>query len=127
MANTHIQKQVEEWIRQEWMPKHYHQDFSEEDVSLCSGGTFTFDAVSVDGKIVANISTSGRKTGGGQHGPGKVHKIRSDVFFLLLVKAERTLLLLLVVLWVALFVMELLSGGALWQLLMGALLAFGWL
>ncbi len=39
----------------------------------------------------------------------------------------RPVLLLLVVLWVALFVMELLSGGALWQLLMGALLAFGWL
>ncbi len=39
----------------------------------------------------------------------------------------RPVLLLLVVLWVALFVMELLSGGALWQLLMGTLLAFGWL
>ncbi len=95
MANTHIQKQVEEWIRQEWMPKHHHQDFSEKDVSLCSGGTFTFDAVSTDGRIVANISTGGLKTSSGKYGPGKVHKIRSDVFFLLLVKAERTLMLLM--------------------------------
>ena len=63
-------------------------------MSLCSGGTFTFDAVSTDGRIVANISTGGLKTSSGKYGSGKVHKIRSDVFFLLLVKAERTLMLL---------------------------------
>lgn len=40
---------------------------------------------------------------------------------------RRPVLLLLIGLWVALFVVELLSGGALWQLLMGALLALGWL
>lgn len=94
MANTRIQKQVEEWVCQEWMPKHYHQDFSEKPVTLCSGGMFTFDAVSTDGRVVANISTSGLKTSGGKHGSAKVHKIRSDLFFLLLARAERTLMLL---------------------------------
>ena len=90
MANTRIQKQVEEWVCQEWMPKHYHQDFSEKPVMLCSGGVFPFDAVSTDGRIVANISTSSPKPRIG----GKANKIRSDLFFLLLARAERTLMLL---------------------------------
>ena len=94
MADTRMQKQVEEWVCQEWMPKQYHQDFSEKQVRLSSGGLFKFDAVSTDGTIVANIATGGLKTSGGNTGWAKVDKIRSDLFFLLLAGAERTLMLL---------------------------------
>ena len=76
------------------MSAQYGQRFSRERVSLTSGGLFDFDAVSGDGKIVANISTSGAKTASGRHAVGKVLKVRSDVYFLLLAKAERTLVLL---------------------------------
>jgi hypothetical protein len=50
---------------------------------------FDFDAVSDDGKIVASISTSASKTVSGKYGAGKTMKIRSDLYFLLLVEAER--------------------------------------
>ncbi len=68
--------------------------FVRERVPLSSGGVFDFDAVSVDGKIVAVISTSGSKTASGKHAVGKMNKIRSDIYFLLLAEAERRLVLL---------------------------------
>ena len=61
---------------------------------LTSGGVFDFDAVSADGMIVANISTSGSKTASGKGGTGKMLKVRSDIYFLLLARAQRTLMLL---------------------------------
>ena len=94
MADTRVQVDVEDWVRREWMPGRYGQRFSPERAALTSGGVFDFDAVSADGAIVANISTSGLRTAGGKHGTGKVLKVRSDVFFLLLAEAPRKLMLL---------------------------------
>ncbi len=94
MADTRVQVTVEDWVRREWMPGRYGQRFSRDRVDLTSGGVFDFDAVSADGTMVANISTSGYKTAGGRHGAGKMFKVRSDIFFLLLAKADRKLLLL---------------------------------
>ena len=94
MADTRVQVMVEDWVRREWMPERYGQRFSRERVDLSSGGVFDFDAVSTDGTIVANISTSGSKTVRGKHGTGKMLKVRSDIFFLLLAKAHRKLVLL---------------------------------
>ena len=94
MADTRVQVKVEDWVCREWMPARYGQRFSRERVALTSGGVFDFDAVSADGAIVANISTSGLRTAGGKHGTGKVLKVRSDVFFLLLAEAPRKLMLL---------------------------------
>ncbi len=76
------------------MPEHYRKRFSKKKVQLTSGGCFEFDAVSPDDKIVANISTSSVKTKNGKHASGKVTKVRSDIYFLLLANAERTLMLL---------------------------------
>ena len=61
---------------------------------MTPGGVFDFDAVSDDGKLVANISTSGSKTASGKNAVGKMLKVRSDIYFLFLTKAERTLVLL---------------------------------
>ena len=94
MADTRVQVMIEDWVRREWMPRRYGQRFSRERAVLSSGGVFDFDAVSADGTIVANISTSGLKTARGKHGSGKVLKVRSDIFFLLLAKAPRKLMLL---------------------------------
>ena len=85
---------VEDWVRREWMPSRYGQRFSRDRVDLTSGGVFDFDAVSADGTMVANISTSGYKTAGGNHGTGKMLKVRSDIFFLVLAKADRKVVLL---------------------------------
>jgi hypothetical protein len=94
MADTLIQLEVEDWIRRNWMAQEYRQEFSPKRLRLSSGGVFEFDAVSEDGRIVANISTSGARTASGRLAVGKMLKIRSDMFFLLLADAERRLVIL---------------------------------
>jgi len=94
MADTRVQLEVEDWVRREWMPKRFGQQFFRERVPLSPGGVFDFDAVSGDRKIVAAISTSGAVTASGKHAVGKMLKIRSDMYFLLLAEAERRLVVL---------------------------------
>ena len=94
MADTRVQLAVEDWVRREWMPEQYGRRFARERLFLDPGGVFDFDAVSDDRNIVANISTSGSKTASGKHAVGKILKVRSDIYFLLLAKANRKLMLL---------------------------------
>lgn len=94
MADTRIQLEVEGWVRKHWMPTQYGKKFRRERLKLRSGGMFEFDAVCEDDKIVATISTSGSLTSGGKHGVGKMMKLRSDMLFLLLTKAERRIIVL---------------------------------
>ncbi len=94
MADTRVQIEVEDWVRREWMPAKFGQQFLRERVRLSPGGVFDFDAVSSDRKIVATISTSGALTAGGKYAVGKMLKIRSDMYFLLLADAERRLVVL---------------------------------
>ncbi len=88
MADTSVQRMVEAWVRGEWMPRQYGQDFTREQVSLRPGGHFSFAAVSADGGIVAAISTSRSRTAGGKPAVGNMNKIRSDILFLLLTDAR---------------------------------------
>lgn len=94
MANTKTQLAVEKWIREAWLRERFGRDFEKGKCPLTSGGEFEFDAVSADGRIVANISTSASKTAGGKPGIGKINKVRSDIYFLLLSTADRKLMLL---------------------------------
>jgi len=95
MADTRMQVEVEDWVRREWLPVHFGQKFYRERLRLSSGGIFDFDAVSEDRKTVAAISTSGAKTARGKNAAGKLFKIRSDMFFLLLVPdADRRIVVL---------------------------------
>lgn len=94
MAHTGTQLEVEDWVRREWMLHKYGQQFHRERVKLVPGGVFDFDAVSADGGTVASISTSGARTASGKLAVGKFHKIRSDVYFLLLAEAKKRLVLL---------------------------------
>ena len=94
MSDTRVQLAVEAWICANWMPEKFGQKFHKRRIGLTSGGLFEFDAVSEDGKIVAVISTSGAKTASGGSATGKIHKIRSDMFFLLLAEAEQRVVVL---------------------------------
>lgn len=94
MADTRVQLEVEDWVRREWLPKKYGQRFSRERVKLTSGGVFDFDAVSEDAKIVVAISTSEARTARGKYAVGKVQKIRSDLYFLMLTACERRIVAL---------------------------------
>ncbi len=93
MANTRVQRVIEQWVRDTWLRRKYRRPFSAQSVRLTSGGTFAFDAVSDDGRVVACISTSSARTASGKQGAGKIHKIRSDMLFLLLARARRRLAL----------------------------------
>ena len=89
MADTTVQLEVEDWVRRHWLPRKLGGKFSRERLRLSSGGLFDFDGVSEDEKIAVVISTSASKTASGRRGVGKMMKIRSDLYFLLLSKAER--------------------------------------
>jgi hypothetical protein len=84
MADTRVQLEVEDWVRDHWMFDHFGQQFHRNRLPLSPGGVFDFDAVSEDRKTAACISTSGGTTATGRIGVGKFLKIRSDMLFLLL-------------------------------------------
>ena len=84
MADTSVQTEVERWVRSKWLPREYGGAFHREEVGLSCGGVHSFGAVSEDGRIVASISTSSAMTPGGKRGAGKLLKIRSDMYFMLL-------------------------------------------
>lgn len=94
MADTRVQLKAEDWVRRNWLPQRFGQPFHRERLELSSGGVFDFDAVSADNSIVATISTSAGTTSSGKTGVGKLMKVRSDMFFLMLATAERRLVVL---------------------------------
>ena len=89
MADTRVQTKVEDWVRREWLPGRFGQNFYRERLQLRSGGVFDFDAVSADHKVAMTISTSTCKTRSGKYAVGKMMKLRSDMLFLLMAAAPR--------------------------------------
>ncbi len=94
MASTLIHDEVETWVREKWLRPRLGREFTKKNLRLTSGGEFEFDAVSADEEIVANISTSSLKTASGNVGAGKIAKVRSDIYFLLLAPCLKKLMLL---------------------------------
>ncbi|MFB3880981.1 MAG: hypothetical protein ACE149_06940 [Armatimonadota bacterium] len=94
MANTSVQLEVEDWVREQWMPANLGHVFSRKRLKLSCGGFFDFDAVCDSGPIAATISTSGARTASGKNAVGKLLKIRSDIYFLLLAPVSRRLVVL---------------------------------
>ncbi|MFZ1978575.1 MAG: hypothetical protein WAV76_11530 [Bacteroidota bacterium] len=89
MADSTIAtRDVENWIRKEFLPKKYHQAFAKRKLGVQSGGEFECDAVSENGGIVCFISTSSRKTISGKYGAGKFAKIRADAYWALSLKKK---------------------------------------
>ncbi|OAI44452.1 hypothetical protein AYO42_04705 [Rhizomicrobium sp. SCGC AG-212-E05] len=95
MADTRVQLEVEDWVRENWMQTQFSQNFHRKRLKLSSGGVFDFDAVSSDGAIAASISTSASTTSGGKHGTGKLMKLRSDMLFLLMAEQPTKRLMIL--------------------------------
>jgi hypothetical protein len=84
MADSRCQPDVEVWIREVWLPERFGQAFAKKRLRLQSGGLFEFDAVSADDRVAVSISACGGVTTGGNKATSKMHKIRSDILFLLL-------------------------------------------
>jgi hypothetical protein len=83
MANTSVQREAEVWVVRKTLPDIYGQVFSKARLPLAWGGSFEFDAVSADRRVVACVSTSGSRTSGGKLAVGKVLKIKADTLYLL--------------------------------------------
>lgn len=82
MANSTIAtKDVENWIRNEFLPQKYHQKFSKRKLGVQSGAEIEFDAVSEDGTIICIISTSPVKTADGQFDTGALAKVREKALW----------------------------------------------
>jgi hypothetical protein len=83
MADTSVQREAESWVVGKRLPEMYGQAFSKARLPLAWGGSFEFDAVSANRRIVACVSTSGSRTSGGKLAVGKVLKIKADTLYLL--------------------------------------------
>ena len=86
MSSSASDRDAEAWVRDTFLAKRYKQGFGKKKAKLTPGGKFEFAAVSDDGSIVANISTSGYDAA------GNMQKVRSDAFFVLLADAQKKLL-----------------------------------
>ena len=83
MADTRVQKKAEGWVLAEFLPSVFGVPFGNRKVLLNWGGKFEFDAVSQDGTIVGNISTSSAITAGAKLATAKIQKIKCDTLYLL--------------------------------------------
>jgi len=82
MVNSTIAtKDVDNWIRSDFLPKKYHQAFAKRKLGVQSGAEMEFDAVSEDGTIVCIISTSPGKTADGKADTDVLAKIREKTLW----------------------------------------------
>lgn len=94
MADTSVQRKVEDWIVSTWAEPQFGAACYKRRLSLTSGGVFEFDLVCEEKDVVGTVSTSKLAIPSGKMGVGKVTKIRSDIYFLLLVEADRRIVVL---------------------------------
>ncbi len=94
MADTRAQKKGEVWVLKNDLSKRYGVAFSTKKVLLAWDGKFEFDAVSSDGSIVGNISTSSARTAGNKLATAKIQKIKCDTPYLLHAKGAKKRLLI---------------------------------
>jgi hypothetical protein len=83
MADTTVQKRAEVWIIEYGLPDIFGVSFECRKLKLNWGGVFEFDAVSIDGSVIASVSTSSVKTAGNKLATAKIQKIKCDTLYLL--------------------------------------------
>ncbi|HOI38246.1 MAG TPA: hypothetical protein PLF11_12785 [Bacillota bacterium] len=94
MADTvYLKRGVEQYVRGT-LCEEYGVKFSSKILTLVTGGTHEFDAVSEDGTVVAAIKAAGGKTSGGRFPSGSVKSATAEVYYLSLVSAPLRLLVL---------------------------------
>ena len=82
MADSSIAtKEIENWIRNEFLSRKYGQAFAKCKLGVQSGAQIEFDAVSEDGAIVCIISTSPVKTADGLFDTNALTKVREKALW----------------------------------------------
>ena len=71
------------WVLEHRLPELFGTTFSGRKVFLAWDGRFEFDAVSPDGSIVGNVSTSSARTARNKLATAKIQKIKCDTLYLL--------------------------------------------
>ena len=95
MVNTNYLKEIECWVRDNWLPQQFPgYQFNKRFLELAPGGEHEFDAVSEDVSIVAGIKTNSCKTSGGKGPAGKAAQLYQELYFLNLVEAKKKYLVL---------------------------------
>ena len=84
---------MESYVRKE-LGHEYGVNFIPRTMTLTTGGTHEFDAVSEDGQIVAAIKSASGKTARGKNPSGKIKDSLAELYFLSLVQAGSRLLVL---------------------------------
>lgn len=95
MANTNVIKnEIQPFVR-EWLKQKYGVAFGRSKLPLheCEGW-HDFDAVSTDGRVVAEIKAASAWTSGGKHPSGKRASAFEQLYFLSLAQAQQKLLVL---------------------------------
>ncbi len=85
VADQNPQNLVQVWISETWLSGKLGVPHTRLRVKLTSGGSYTFPAVSAEQSSVATIHTGSAH---GKNAPSKIYKVRSDLYFLLLAKAQ---------------------------------------
>lgn len=94
MADTTYLKNVVEPFVRDQLASRYGVPFQSRVLTLVTGGTHEFDAVSADGRVVAAIKAHSGKTARGLHPAAKVRDAEAELYYLTLVAAPIRLLVL---------------------------------
>ena len=89
---TYIKRMVEPYVRVE-LGREFGINFSSQELTLTTGGTHEFDAVSDDREVVASIKSAGGKTARGKRPSGKIRNSEAEWYYLTLVQSETKLLI----------------------------------
>ena len=90
---TFIKTTVEPYVR-DILSREFGAPFDSEAVTLSTGGTHEFNAVSQDGRTIATIETASGRTSSGALPSGKFKNAEADLYYLTLVSAPARLLVL---------------------------------
>ncbi len=90
---TYLKYKVEEYVRNA-LQEEYGVAFTSKILTLSTGGTHEFDAVSEDGTVVAAIRAAGGKTSRGRLPSGKMKSAEAELYYLCLVSAPVRMLVL---------------------------------
>lgn len=91
MANTADLQEAIDWVRGE-LGHRYQVPFEKRRVQLRTGGAHTFNAVAIDGCVIATVTNSSGATSGGKKPVGKIRGAIAELYFLSLVDAAERLL-----------------------------------
>lgn len=94
MADTsYLKREVEQYVREQ-LATEFGVPFRPKVLTLDTGGTHEFDAVSADGVVVAAIKAASGLTSGGKNPSGKIKTAIAELYYLSLVSAPVRLLIL---------------------------------